>query len=206
MHEVEISMSTMWLAMWLQDSDPTGTRHLILIFIILIAVAICAMAVFMMLIGLKALKVIKELGATAAEVKLKFLPLMDEVMAISKTSRIMLDDAAPKIKIIGENLRKTSETLVETSGVAKSSVLQVHGTLVDANLRTQRQVARVDGMVTAALTTTQEVADTIANGIRVPAMKIAEMVGQAKIAAEGLMAKVKGMGGAPPFGSRRRPE
>ena len=34
----------------------------------------------------------------------------------------MLDDAAPKIKTISENLVKTSETLVETSGVAKSSV------------------------------------------------------------------------------------
>jgi methyl-accepting chemotaxis protein len=199
-------MSMMFLAMWLQDNDPGGTRHLVLIFIILIAVAISVMAVVMMWIGLKALEVIKELGVTAAEVKLKFLPLMDEVMAISKTSRVMLDDAAPKIKTISENLRKTSETLVEASGVAKASVLQVHGTITDANLRTQRQVARVDTMVSAALTTTQEVADTIIQGIRVPAMKIAEMLNQARTAAEGLMAKVKGMGGPPSFGSSRRSE
>jgi flagellar basal body-associated protein FliL len=199
-------MSTMCLAMWLQDSDPSGTRHLILIFIIVIAVAIAALAVAMMLVGLKALKVINELGTTAVEVKLKFLPLMDEVMAISKASREMLEDAAPKIKTISENLVKTSETLVETSRIAKSTVVRVEGTITDANLRAQRQVARVDGMVSAALTTTQEVADTISNGIRVPAMKIAALMGQAKIAAEGLIAKVKGMGGAPPFGSRRGPQ
>lgn len=199
-------MSMMYLAMLLQDGDLGGIRHLILIFVIMVAVALAAFFVVLIFIGVKALKVVKEIGATVAEAKLKVLPLMDEVMAISKTSRLMLDDAAPKIKTISENLRKTSETLVEASGVAKSSVLQVHGTITDANLRTQRQVARVDHMVTAALTTTQEVADTIITGIRVPAMKIAAMMNQAKVAAEGLMAKVKKMGGAPPFGSGRRPE
>jgi hypothetical protein len=201
-------MSMMYLAMWLQqqDGDPSGTRRLVLIFVIVMAVALAVLAVVMVFVGMKALKVINELGATAGEVKLKFLPLMDEVMAISKASRGMLEDAAPKIKTISENLMKTSEALVETSRVAKSAVVRAEGTFTDANLRAQRQVARVDGMVTAALTTTQEVADTIVHGIRVPAMKIAEMVGQAKIAAEGLMAKVKGMGGAPPFGSRRGPQ
>ena len=32
-------MSTMYLAMWLQDGDLGGTRHLIMIFIIVVAVA-----------------------------------------------------------------------------------------------------------------------------------------------------------------------
>jgi uncharacterized protein YoxC len=204
-NEVEIDMSTMCLAMWLQESDPSGTRRLILVFFVLIAVAISLMALVMMFVGVKALKTIKELGATTAELKLKLVPLMDDIAGITRTSRVMLEDVAPKIKTISENLMKTSETLVETSRVAKSAVLQVEGTITDANRRTQRQVARVDGMVTAALTTTQEVADTISNGIRVPAMKIAAMLGQAKVAAEGLMEKVKGMG-APPFGSRRRPD
>jgi hypothetical protein len=200
-------MATMCLAMWLQqDGDAGGTRHLVVIFFLVIAVALGVLAVIMMYVGLKALKIIKELGATADEVKTKFLPLMDEVMAISKTSRVMLEDAAPKIKLISTNLAKTSETLVEASRVAKSTVVQVQGTITDANLRTQRQVARVDGMVSAALATTQEVADTISNGIRIPAMKIAEMMHQAKTMAEGLMAKIKGGSGASAFGSGRRPE
>jgi uncharacterized protein YoxC len=200
-------MATMFLAMWLQqDGDAGGTRHLVVIFFLVIAVALGVLAVIMMYVGLKALKVIKELGATATEVKTKILPLIDEVASISKTSRVMLEDAAPKIKLISENLAKTSETLVETSRVAKAAVVQVQGTITDANLRTQRQVARVDGMVSAALTTTQELADTISNGIRVPALKIAELLHQAKATVEGLVAKVKGGGGASPFGSRRGPE
>ena len=53
---------------------------------------------------------------------------------------------------------------------------------------------------------TAEVVDTIANGIRVPAQKIAVMVTQAKYVAEGLLEKVKSMGAKSPFGSRTRPE
>ena len=200
-------MSTMFLAMSLQqESDLGGMQHLFLLMFVLIAVVICVMAIILIVIGLKALKVIKEVGVLGADIKVKFMPLLDEVMAISKTSRTMLEDAAPKIKTISENLRKTSETLVETSGVAKSAMVQVHGTITDANLRTQRQVARVDHMVSAALTTTQELADTISNGIRVPAMKLAGMFTQVKLAADGLMAKVKGMGGASPSGNWRGPE
>ena len=199
-------MGTINFAMWLQDSDPGGTRHLILIAIGLMAVAIAVISAIMLVIGVKAMKTIKELGETAQEVKIKVMPLLDEVMQISRTSRILLDDAAPKIKVISENLVKTSETLVETSKVARGAVERIDVTVTDANMRAQRQVARVDGMVSAALTTTAEVADTIVNGIRVPAQKIAVMVTQAKYVAEGLMEKVKSMGAKSPFGSRTRPE
>jgi hypothetical protein len=50
------------------------------------------------------------------------------------------------------------------------------------------------------------VAEAIGNGIRVPAQKIAMMVTQAKVVAEGLLAKVKAMTANTPFGSRQRPE
>jgi hypothetical protein len=74
-------------------------------------------------------------------------------------------------------------------------VAQFDSTIADVNMRTQRQVARVDGMVTAALTTTAEVAEAIGNGIRVPAQKIAVMVSQAKALVEGLLAKIKSKAG-----------
>jgi uncharacterized protein YoxC len=199
-------MVTTYLAMWLQDADPNGTRHLILIAIGLMAVAVAGISIIMLVIAVKAMKTMKELGSTAMEIKVKVMPLLDEVMAISKTSRILLEDAAPKVKIISENLVKTSETLVETSKVARGALQQIDATVTDANLRAQRQVARVDGMVTATLTTTAEVAEAIGNGIRVPAQKIAMMVTQAKVVAEGLLAKVKAMTANTPFGSRQRPE
>lgn len=199
-------MGTMCLAVWLQDSDPSGTRHLILIAIGLMAVAIAVISVIMLVIGVKALKTIKAVGETAEEVKIKVMPLLDEVMEISKTSRILLQDVAPKLKVISENLVMTSETLMETSKVARGAVERIDVTVTDANLRAQRQVARVDGMVTAALTTTAEVAETIANGIKGPAQKLAAMLSHAKYAAEGLMDKVKAMAANTPFGRGSRPE
>ncbi len=120
-------MGTINFAMWLQDTDPSGTRHLILIAIGLMAVAIAVISGIMLVIGVKAMKTIKELGETAQEVKIKVMPLLDEVMQISRTSRILLDDAAPKLKIISENLVKTSETLVETSNVARGATNRCDG-------------------------------------------------------------------------------
>ena len=196
-------MATMYLAMWLQDADPGGTRHLIVLAIFLMAAAVAVIAVIGIIVGFKAMKAIKEVGETAQEVKVKLMPLLDEVMAISKTSRELLQDAAPKVKIISENLVKTSETLMETSKVARGAVEKIDVTVTDANLRAQRQVARVDGMVTAALTTTAEVTETIANGIKGPAQKIAVMLTQAKYVAEGLFSKLKGMAEATSFGRRK---
>lgn len=199
-------MATMCLAMWLQDAGQSDLRHLVLIAFVLIAVAVAALSVVMVVVGLKAMKTAKELSNTAEEIKAKVMPLLDEVMGITKTSRQLLDDVAPKMKVISDNLVKTTETLVEASKVARGAVQQIDVTLTDANSRAQRQVARVDNMVTAALTTTAEVAETISNGIRVPAQRIAAMAGQAKEFAEGLLARVKAMAANSPFGSRQRPE
>lgn len=199
-------MATMCLAMWLQDAGQSDLRHLVLIAFVLIAVAVAALSVVMVVVGLKAMKTAKELSNTAEEIKAKMMPLLDEVMGITKTSRQLLDDVAPKMKVISDNLVKTTETLVEASKVARGAVQQIDVTLTDANSRAQRQVARVDNMVTAALTTTAEVAETISNGIRVPAQRIAAMAGQAKEFAEGLLARVKAMAANSPFGSRQRPE
>jgi uncharacterized protein YoxC len=198
-------MGTMALAMWLLQESDADTRRIAFFLILLIAVAVACMAVVMIALALKAFKAVKELTATADEFKRKLLPLIDEATALTKSGRELLEDATPKVKIITENLMKTSDTLAETSRIAKASAHRIEATVTDANLRAQRQVARVDGMVTAALTTTAEVIETINHGIRVPAQKIAVMANQAKVIAEGLLAKVKSMAAGSPFGSRKDP-
>jgi acyl transferase domain-containing protein len=64
-------------------------------------------------------------------------------------------------------------------------------TIADVNRRAQKQVARVDEMVTATLATTAEIAETISNGVRVPVQIIASIAGQAKTVVEGALAAVK---------------
>jgi hypothetical protein len=88
-------------------------------------------------------------------------------------------------------MRAIADNLVETSDLVRGTAQHFERTLADANLRTQRQMARVDGMVSAALTATVEIVETVSNGIRVPVQKIAAMAGHAKLLAEGLLAKVK---------------
>ena len=195
-------MATTLLAMWLQAPDD-DTRHLVFIFIAIICVSIAALAVAMMVVGLKAMRAIKDVSETAQEFKAKVMPLLDEITGLTRSSRELIEDAAPTVKIITANLAKTSETLVETSRMAKETLQQIDITVVDANLRARRQVARVDYMVTAALTTTAEVVETINQGIRVPAHKIAIIAGQTKLLAEGFLAKFKAMAANSPFAGRR---
>lgn len=198
-------MATMNLAMWLQESDAASTRHLVFILVLIIAVAMAGMAIVLVLFSLKAMKAIKEVTATAEELKAKVLPLLHEVTEFTKSGRELLDEAAPKVKHITESLVRTTDTLAETSLIAKSAVQKIEVTVSDANMRTQRQVARVDGMVTTALNTTAEVVEAINTGIRVPAQKIAVMATQAKFAVEGLLDKIKSMTGGMPFGAKKEP-
>ena len=184
-------MATMGFAMWLQEPSLASTNHLIMIFIGMVAIAMVVMAIAMIVIALTARKVVLDMTGTVEELKGKVLPLIDSATEISKTSQALLHESAPKVKHITDNLVTASDTLAETSKSARAVVAQFDTTLTDVNLRTQRQVARVDGMVTAALTTTAEVAEAIGNGIRVPAQKIAAFAGQAKTIVEGLLSRFR---------------
>ncbi|HWB32592.1 MAG TPA: hypothetical protein VG714_05405 [Acidobacteriaceae bacterium] len=184
-------MATIYPATWLQQSDLVATNHLIMVFIGLIAAAVLALTIVLIAVAVKAMKMVKEFAATAEEMKTKLLPLIDVATDVGRSGRDLLEDSAPKIKIITSNFVETSDTLRATSKAAKSVVEHCDVTIADANMRTQRQVARVDGMVTAALNTTTEVADTIANGLRGPAQRIATLAGQARSFAEGFFAKLR---------------
>jgi uncharacterized protein YoxC len=189
-------MAITYLAMWLQDADAANTRRLAFYLILLIAVAVAGMAVVLVVFALKAFKMIRDLATTADELKGKILPLLSEATILAKSGRELLEEATPKVKIITDNLVKTSDTLAETSRSARAVVAQFDTTLTDVNIRTQRQVARVDTMVTAALTTTAEVAEAISNGIRVPVQRIAGMAGAARVVLEGLFSRFQRATGA----------
>jgi uncharacterized protein YoxC len=173
-----------------------GTNHLIMIFIGMVAIAMVVMAVAMIVVAITASRAVVGLNATVEEMKNKVLPLLDSATEITKTSQALLNDSAPKVKHITDNMVIASDTLAETSKSARAVVAQFDTTLTDVNLRAQRQVARVDTMVTAALTTTAEVAEAIGNGIRIPVQKIAAAAGQARSVIEGLLGRFRAATGA----------
>ena len=174
------------LAMWFQGTDAVSeiNTNLLTIFIGLVALAMLVQVTALIVLAAKSVKAIKGLAETVDELKQKVLPLIDSATQISQTAEYLLSENAPKVRAIADNL-------LETSDLVRGTAQHFEETLADANLRTQRQVARVDGMVTAALTATVEVVETIGNGIRGPAQKIASMAGQAKRFAEGLLAGIK---------------
>jgi methyl-accepting chemotaxis protein len=184
------------LAMWFQETYTfsSGNAKLLMAFIALVAISMLVQAIVTISVSIKAAKAMKDLAATAEEFKTKALPLIDSMRDMGHTAHKLLHDTAPKVKVITDNLVETSNTLVETSNVVRHSAQEFDKTIADANIRTQRQVARVDGMVTATLNTTAEIVETVSNGIRVPAQKIAAIAGQAKSALEGMLARFKSMG------------
>ncbi len=175
-----------WCALWLQETYifSSGNAKLLMVFIGLVALSMVMQAAVQIGISLKAGKALKELTEIAEELREKVLPLIDTVMSVGKTAESVLKDAAPKVKIITDNM-------AEASSVVRSSTVQVGRTVVDANLRTQRQVARVDGMVTAVLTATVEMAGAVQNGLRGPAQKLAGLATQARSGLEGLLDRVR---------------
>jgi methyl-accepting chemotaxis protein len=174
------------LAMWFQGTDAVSeiNSNLLTIFIGLVALAMLVQAIALAVLAAKSVKAIKGLTDSVDELKQKALPLIDSATEISRSAQSLMTETAPKVRAIADNL-------LETSDLVRGTAQHFEETLADANLRTQRQVARVDGMVTAALTATVEVVEIIGNGIRRPAQKIATMAGQAKGIAEGLLAKIR---------------
>ena len=188
-------MATLGFAMWLQEPDLARTNFLIMIFIGMVAVALVVMAIALIVIALTASKAIKGMTARAEELAAKVLPLIDVATEMSKTGQALLNDTAPKVKRITDSLVDASDTLVETSKAARSAVQQFDTTIVDINVRTRQQVARVDGMVTSTLTATIDAVETIGRGLRIPTQKVVAAAGQAKAFAEGLLAKIRSAAG-----------
>lgn len=185
-------------AMWFQATDALSTHDTRLLAIIclgIVVLAILALVIALIVFAAKSVRTIKRLAESVEEMKQKTIPLIDSVTAISRITESLLRETEPKVHKIADNL-------VETTDRVRGTAQHIEQTVADANLRTQRQVARVDGMVTAALTTTVEVVESIGNGIRVPAQKIASMAGQAKLLAEGLLARIRFFAARTPSGGR----
>jgi methyl-accepting chemotaxis protein len=181
------------LATWFQESYTfsSGNAKLLMVFIGLVAASMVVQAIVMVVLAARAAGLIKGMSASADEVKAKLLPLIDTVKDVSQSAQELMQQTTPKVNVITDNLVKASDVLVETSNVVRASAEQFDITIADANVRAQRQVARIDGMVTAVLATTTEVVETVSNGIRVPAQKIAGIATQLRYGLEGIYAKVR---------------
>jgi hypothetical protein len=161
-----------------------------MIFVAMVAIAMVAQAIALIVMAIGAAKARKKGLEIAEEIRLKLTPILD-------TTHGVIQDSAPKVKIITENL-------VETSHVVRSKAQEFDVTASDLNMRTRAQAARVDGMVTAVLNTTSEVSETLQRAIKVPVREFAGLMNGFKAGLDVLVGRAKEFGRDKGTGTRGR--
>jgi hypothetical protein len=188
MEAIRVVMS----AMWMQDAGSlsSGNSRLLMVFVAMVAIALSAQAVALILMAVGAAKARKRALEIAEEVRTKMMPIIESTHG-------MLHDVRPKVKVITDNL-------LETSHIVRSKAQEFDVTAGDVNARTRAQVARVDGMVTSVLNTTNEIADNLQKAIKVPVREINGLVNGFKAGIDVLVGRVKTFGRHSPDGVTNR--
>jgi uncharacterized protein YoxC len=143
--------------------------HLAMIFLAIIAIALVVQAVGVVISGAFAAKLLHRVDGIADMVEKKTGPILD------KTNQ-MLHDLSPKVHSLTENAEQISYTVRTKVDELAATVSELNETVLEINGRTRMQVVRVDGIVTDALIATEEISQTVQNGIKAPVRQIAGVI------------------------------
>lgn len=175
------SLHSLGVALW-QGSESAGSsdQHWLMIFVGIVALSLLINAIITLVAGLTALKVFKEVTGLLKDLHEKSSPI------IEKTNALM-DDLTPKIRSVTENVTQITYTVREKVDQVGETVSNINRTVQEANTKTRGQVDHVDRMVSSALHTTQDVADTVVHGIKVPIKQVAGIVAGLRVGLETLV-------------------
>jgi hypothetical protein len=157
------------------DSISAGNTRLLMIFVGVVALSMFAQAIVVIFAAIAARRTQERVLAIAEELRMRAAPIIDNAEALVK-------DTLPKIRTISDNL-------LEASHVVRAKAVEFDSTLTDANKRTRAQVARIDGMVSTALTATGSLAALIHQGIRTPMVEVVGLVNGFKAGLDVLLSK-----------------
>ncbi len=161
------TLSVVAMAMLESDELSRHDIHLAMIFLAIIAIAMVAQAVGLLVTSAFAAKLLHRVDGIANQVEQRTGPLLDKTHAL-------VTDIAPKIHAMTTNVEQMSYTVRAKVDEMGETVSQLSRTVNDANDRTRAQVARVDGIVTQAVTATAEISGAVQEGIKGP---VRQMVG-----------------------------
>jgi uncharacterized protein YoxC len=192
-------MGIMMSGMWLQEmgSLSSGNSQLLTWFVGMVAVALMVQAIVVVVIAIKAAKASKQAFEIAEELRGKIGPLLEKIGPLLDTTQSVFHDAAPKVKIITENL-------VETTHLVRDKARELDATASELNMKARAQAARVDGMVTSVLNTTAEITETLQRAVKVPVRELTGLVNGFKAGVDVLVGRAKGFGLGKPNGARGR--
>ena len=154
--------------------------HEMRIYFLFIVIGLGLQALGVLLVAVYAAMFLKTMHSISRNVEEKALPI------ITRTSDLVRD-LSPKITSISTNVEQVSYTVRAKIDELGVTITQLNETVAEANSRTRVQVVRVDGMVTEALDTTEDVSRTVQQGIRVPVREIAGIIAGIKVAVETLI-------------------
>lgn len=189
-----------------QDAAATASDvHIIMICEVVLTAIVVVLILALILAGLVINSKIKKL---TANLNGRTQPLIARGTQIAGSVNDILTDLKPKIATVSSDLQpkiaRVSSDVQHISSLIRSkadeagltfaslnqTVQEYSSTAQDVNLKTKSQVARVNEMVSEALTTTQHVSKQIQHGIRVPVERVASWVTAAKVGLETLGEKL----------------
>jgi methyl-accepting chemotaxis protein len=157
-----------------QESERTSQDiHWGMIFLAIIAVSVAILVVCVVIGGVVggvfAAKLARRAGDIAEKADRRVGPLLD-------MTNEFLVDLAPKVQALSTNVEQISYTMREKVEELGVTVSELNETVREINGRTRVQVSRVDGIVTDALVATEEISQTVQQGIKAPVRQIAGII------------------------------
>src|SRR5882724_13615082 len=148
----------------------------------LVTIALLVQAVVVVVFVVGAMKTKKELTALLRELHGRALPLID-------TTNDLMQENAPRIRTIAKNM-------VETSHIVREKAVEMDSVVSDATRRAKAQTARVDGLVTNAITRTESITEQLHRAVMVPVKQFSGLRNGLLAAIEALRAKTSRFTGA----------
>jgi hypothetical protein len=157
----------------------SSNQTLLIVFIAVVALSLLLHASAMVLMALGARKAQKKVEDLVDDFRLHALPVII-------SSREVLNDISPKLKVITENLMATSSTL-------RARTDQVGGLVGNVTDRAQAQASRVDGMVKATLDQVTFAAQAIEHGLAMPVRQVSGILNGLRAGVDVMRKKTPGI-------------
>ena len=180
---------------------------LLMWFVGIAAFALIMQAAILLGAAIAGMKIAKDLMKIVEDTRAKAMPLVETTHTLVKDLTPQIKQITNKVEVIVGHVETISGVAVEkvhefspTVSAARQTVEQANQTVRDANNKTHQQVVRVNGMITAALDSTERAAAAIQRGIGMPGREVAGIVTGVKAALESFLGKSKHFGADRPQG------
>jgi len=150
-------MMTSGLALMLQGSGfslPANNDTLILAFLCVLVVAVLMQAFILLAMALGAHKTQKKVVELLEDLDGKLNPILD-------STRSLLDDTGPKVRVITSNV-------LEASHLLRKQAENIHATVDEVTTRARKRIVMLDEMVGAGMITLDRAVAALQEGILAP--------------------------------------